>query len=283
MWVSAIVILGAGELGGAVARQLAAAEIVGRIVLVDEAASVAAGKALDIRQAAPVDGYATMLTGSADVSAVVGARAIVVADRHGAPSEEWGDEAGLALIRRVAGLNARAPIVCAGATQGTLVERSVAELGVAPARIFGSAAEALRSATIGLTALEAGCAPADISLGVLGRPPHHTVVPWAAASIAGHAATDVIEAHALVRLEARLARLWPPGPFTLGAAASRLIVAALTRSPRTVYALAVNAAGGHQQHAAMWPSKLGVSGIVRIVPPSLTPRDRVRLDAVLSV
>ncbi len=54
-----IVILGAGELGGALARQLAAADVAAQITLIDSAGSVAAGKALDILQAAPVDGYST--------------------------------------------------------------------------------------------------------------------------------------------------------------------------------------------------------------------------------
>ena len=40
-------ILGAGEIGGALARQLAAIDVVSRIVIVDDLAGVAAGKALD--------------------------------------------------------------------------------------------------------------------------------------------------------------------------------------------------------------------------------------------
>ena len=57
--VATTVILGAGDLGGALARQLAAADVVSTVVLVDEAGSVAQGKALDIRQASPVDRYST--------------------------------------------------------------------------------------------------------------------------------------------------------------------------------------------------------------------------------
>ncbi len=122
-------ILGAGEIGGALARQLAAIDVVNRIVIVDDLANVAAGKALDVAQSAPVDGYHTVLAGTADVAAVVGAAVVLVADLAASPATEWKDEAGLALIKRIAGLNQRAPIICAGAAQASLVERGVNELG----------------------------------------------------------------------------------------------------------------------------------------------------------
>ena len=79
-----MVILGAGDIGGALARQLAALDLVSRIVIVDDLANVAAGKALDVAQSGPVDGYHTALSGTNDVAAVVGAAAVVVADRAGA-------------------------------------------------------------------------------------------------------------------------------------------------------------------------------------------------------
>ena len=78
------VILGAGEIGGALARQLAAIDLVSRIVIVDDLANVAAGKALDVAQSAPVDRYHTVMAGTADVAAVVGAAVVLVADRRGA-------------------------------------------------------------------------------------------------------------------------------------------------------------------------------------------------------
>ena len=59
-----VAIVGAGELGGAVAHVLARRDVVRSLVLVDESGRVAAGKALDIAQAAPVEGFATQLTGT---------------------------------------------------------------------------------------------------------------------------------------------------------------------------------------------------------------------------
>jgi malate dehydrogenase len=280
--VATVVILGAGDIGGALARQLAAADVVSHIVIVDDAASIAAGKALDIAQAGPVERYSTQLSGTNDVSAVVGAEMVVFADRATQPPAEWQDEAGLALLKRVAGLNQLAPFVCAGTSQTPLIERGVNELGVARARLFGSAPEALRSAITAITALAAGAAPDDVSLSVMGRPPHHVIVPWDEAAIAGRSATQVLTAAQLARLDARIARLWPPGPNTLAGAAARLIHTAITRAARVHVAMvALTQAEGTPGRAAVLPVALGRSGILRLVTPALSSRDRVRLETTL--
>ena len=279
MRVATAVILGAGDIGGALARQLAAIDLVSRIVIVDDLANVAAGKALDVAQSAPVDGYHTSLSGTADVSAVVGAAVIIVADTAATPPVEWKDEAGLALIKRVAGLNQRAPVVCAGTSQAGLVERAVNELGVSRMRVFGSAPEALRSAAISMVALEAPAAPTDISLSVLGRAPQQIIMPWDEVSIAGRVATQVLSAAQLARLDARIARLWPPGPYALASAATKMIQTALMKTPRVHAALvAVTRDEGIPGRSAMMPVTLNPSGVATLVAPSLSTRDRVRFE-----
>jgi len=275
------VILGAGDVGGALARQIAAIDLVSRIVIVDELANIAAGKALDVAQSSPVDGYHTAMAGTADVAAVVGAAFVILADTA-QPVAEWKDEAGLALIKRVAGLNQRAPIVCAGTAQASVIERGVNEAGISRMRLFGSAPEALRSAISAIVALEAGAAPADISLSVLGRAPQQIIVPWDEAAIGGRCATQVLTAAQLARLDARIARLWPPGPYSLASAATRLIRTALTRTPRIHAALvAVTRDEGVAGKSAMMPVTLKPEGIASLVAPSLSTRDRVRFETTM--
>lgn len=280
--MSTAVILGAGEIGGALARQLAALDVVARIIIVDDLATVAAGKALDVAQSAPVDRYHTMMAGTGDVAAVVGAAVIVVADAARAPVTEWKDEAGLSLIKRVAGLNQVAPIVCAGTSQASVIEKGVTEGALSRMRLFGSAPEALRSAITAIVALEAGAAPADISLSVLGRAPQQIIVPWDQAAIAGRTATDVLTAAQLARLDARIARLWPPGPYALAGAAARIIRTALTKSGR-IHAALVTATReeGSAGRAAMMPVTVQPAGIAALVAPALSARDRVRFDTTM--
>ena len=276
-----IVIIGAGELGGALARQLAAADIVSRIVLVDDAERRAEGKALDIRQAAPVDGYSTHVVGSNDESAVLNADAIVIADRA-ATGTEWQGDLGVALVRRLSHVNPAAIILCGGASQIELVERGVREGGISRDRLFGSAPEALRSAVISMTALEARCAPTEISLTVVGRPPGQVIVPWEDASIGGRRAADVLTPPAITRLDTRLPKLWPPGPFTLASAATRMLRAAATRGRISLSAfVALTREEGERGRVGMLPVIVRGTGIATVLSPTLTVRDRVRLDTVL--
>ncbi len=62
-----VVIIGAGPLGGELAFLLARRDAAGSVVLVDEAGGVAAGKALDIMQSAPIESFATRVSGSTDL------------------------------------------------------------------------------------------------------------------------------------------------------------------------------------------------------------------------
>jgi malate/lactate dehydrogenase len=276
-----IVVLGAGDIGAAVARQVAAADIAARVILVDDAGGVAEGKALDIAQAAPVDRYSTALVGTDDVTTVAGAGMIVMADCVGAG--EWDGETGLALLSRVAGLNQLAPIVCAGPQQSTLIDRGVHELGVSRTRLFGSAPEALRGAVLSLVALDAEAAPADISLMVVGRAPHEIIVPWDAASICGRRAIDVLTPPMITRIEDRLPRLWPPSATALGSGAARVMRSMVTRAPRTHALQIAFARGGRTSgRSAMLPARVHPPGILRVEPPPLSSRDRVRLETALA-
>ncbi len=276
-----IVILGAGELGGALARQLAAADVVLRVVLVDESRPVAEGKALDIREAAPVDRYATIVEGTADESAVLGADAVVFADRAVAPAE-WQDDQGVALVGRVAHLNQVAMLLCASAGHLPVIERGVRELGIARHRLIGSAPEGLRSAVISMIALEADCAPSEVCVTVVGRPPGHIIVPWDDSSIAGRRATEVLSPPAITRLDARLPRLWPPGPLTLASAATRMLVAAARRGRQSMSAfVAVTREEGDRDRVGMLPVIVAANGVRTVLAPSLSTRDRVRLDTAL--
>src|SRR6266851_8476773 len=118
-----VAIIGAGELGGALAHVLARRDLARSIRLIDEQGRVAEGKALDIAQAAPVEGFATQLSGSTDISTVAGASVIVIADGLG--SGEWQGEDALQLVQRLARSAPGAVLLCAGAAQRELIHAGV--------------------------------------------------------------------------------------------------------------------------------------------------------------
>src|SRR5687768_659559 len=72
-----IALVGAGQVGGTLAL-LAGIKQLGDIVLVDIAEGVPQGKALDIAEAAPVEGFDAHCVGSNDYSAMAGADVVIV-------------------------------------------------------------------------------------------------------------------------------------------------------------------------------------------------------------
>src|SRR5947207_13929721 len=71
------VVGGAGNVGATVARAIAVKELAD-VVIVDIAAEKAAGIALDIYQACPIDGSDTRLTGTTDYSLTADSDVVVV-------------------------------------------------------------------------------------------------------------------------------------------------------------------------------------------------------------
>lgn len=272
-----VVILGAGELGGTLAHALARSEAAGAIRLVDDAGQIAKGKALDIVQASPIEGFATRVTGKNDLVTIAGGHVIVIADR--AAGGEWeGDEA-LLLLKRLRPSSDRSVIVCAGASHRELVERGVRELGYRREQLFGSAPEALASAVRALVALETNGSPRDVGLTVLGVPPSQHVIPWEEATVGGFAATRILDEPARRRLSARVAPLWPPGPIALASAAAKAIEAVFGRSRQLSCAfVAPDDSAGRRARTASLPVRLGASGITRVELPALNVRDQVALD-----
>jgi riboflavin biosynthesis pyrimidine reductase len=72
-----IALVGAGNIGGTLAHLIGLKEL-GDVVMFDVFPGVAAGKALDIMQSGPVDGFDSHMTGTGDYSAIAGADVVIV-------------------------------------------------------------------------------------------------------------------------------------------------------------------------------------------------------------
>jgi malate dehydrogenase len=284
-----ICIVGAGELGGSTAFALARGERVRRVLLIDEGGTIAVGKALDIQQAGAVGGFHTRVEGTSDLTRVTGCAVVVIADSARPPApggvegpEEWRSEAGLSMMVRLKGFIANAPIVFAGAAQSDLLLVVEREAGFDRRRLVGSAPEALAGAVRAIVALEARCSPSEVGLAVLGTPPSGFLVPWGEASIGGHALERVLTQVQLRRIDARLARLWPPGPQALGLAAARVAEALVTSARRAMSVLTVlDGEFGVRHRAGVLPCRLSPAGIASVRLPELNTRERVQLETAL--
>ena len=72
-----IALIGAGNIGGTLAHLIGLKEL-GDVVLFDVFGGAAAGKALDLEQAGPIEGFDAVMTGGSDYAAIKGADVVIV-------------------------------------------------------------------------------------------------------------------------------------------------------------------------------------------------------------
>jgi malate dehydrogenase len=268
-----VAILGAGPIGATTAHRLAQRGRVRSIVLIDESADAAAGKALDIRQSGPVERFDADIQTSTNVLAAVGASVIVVADQieRGA----WREEAGRAVLAQLGRAGARAPLVFAAPSHINLIETAYRELSVPAARLLGTAASAMLGAARALAAMELNLCGVD--LGVVGRPPELTVA-WSSATVQGTLVTERVPPHRLLAVSQNLRRLWPPGPYAVGSATAAAVEALLHGSRRQEYGMTViDGELGVRGRAVLLPVQLGRLRVIAHALPSLSPQERTEL------
>lgn len=278
---SSIAIVGAGDLGGALAHKLAGLECAGRIVLIDEERGIAAGKALDIQQAGSIEGFDVRLEATADLTAAAGAAAVVFADEARPDPARPADEC-LARLARLATLDRNAVFVCAGASHVELMERAVGERRIPRARIVGAAPLAFEAAVRALVAAATDRSPAQIALAVAGRPPEFVIL-WSGATIEGSPIEQAVGPAVLAGIRRRVPALWPPGPNALASAAARAAAAVATGSRRLLLcSVGLDHPPAARGRVATMPVELGPQGIIRIVPPVTSARERMLVENAIA-
>lgn len=276
-----IAILGAGAIGGALAHRLAARARVRDIRLIDDERRIAEGKALDILQSAPIEGWPTRLSAAGTLEDAVGAAVIVIADGAAGGAEHAGESA-LASLRRLARMEAAATLVFAGAAQRELMQRALSELHVPARRVVGSAPGALQAAVRARTALELNGTGVDIQLLVTGVPPRAAVIAWESATASGQPLGALVPAHRLAAISASLPALWPPGPLALASAAARVVEALADGSRRTHTCFVACDSPPAKGTVAALPVELGKEGVRRVVKPALSRQEQTQLDNAIA-
>jgi malate dehydrogenase len=76
--MSKVTVVGAGNVGATAANVLAHSDAFNEVVLIDIQGNMAKGKALDIWQQAPIDGYSTRLTGGDDYALTAGSDIVII-------------------------------------------------------------------------------------------------------------------------------------------------------------------------------------------------------------
>ena len=271
-----VAILGGGDLTATLARRVAEAELARCVVLVDPNEGRAKGKALDIAQSGPVEGFDARVEACATLEAVVEPDVVVVAD-----PDDLADPVLLSTrgAERMAGwikAAGKATLLVAGPHPSALVEAAVAK-GFPRDRVLGSSPVAAAAALRRRLSTELGVEPREIAVTVLGLPPSLLLAPQATATVAGLAVEKVSPAafrRALAALSGKAA-----GPVALAAAALR-VLQALEGGRASVLPVVAHLDGeyGHRRVALAVPARLRSGRIESVIEVSLDPVDRVAFD-----
>lgn len=272
-----IAIVGCGALGGALAHTLAGRNRIGEVRLVDPAGAMAQGKALDIQQSGPVEQFSTRLTHADAWPAVAGAEVVVIAD-DGASSREHGGEAGLSVLREVVKSAGSSPLLFAGASQRELMAKAANELKVARKRLIGSAPLALESGLRALSGVLLDTSGVDVSLRIVGVPPQAAVVAWEEGTASALPISSQLAAHQIAALNSKLRTLWPPGPYALASAATRVIEGLIGRSRRRFSCFVALDRGPLRDAVVAMPIEVGWEGVRRVIEPKLTRQEQTLLE-----
>lgn len=272
--LQAVAVLGAGDLGATLARRLAELGLARRVVLVDADEGKAKGKALDLMQSGPVEGYDVSIEGAAALDASPTWDAVLFADPADSPEAD-----AVARAREVLPLLANSPdaiILVTGNRPAALVEALTAQ-GRKRDRVLGTASLAVAGALRRHLAADQEAQPREVCLTVLGAPPDLVVVPRGSVSISGLP----LELLSPVALRRALSAVGTRGlgPVALAGAGAR-VLGALSGSASTVLPVITRLEGeyGHRGPVVAVPARLGRGRLLSVVEVPLDPVERVAFD-----
>jgi malate dehydrogenase len=286
-----VVVLGAGNIGGSLAQRLAEADVATEVALIDIVDGLPQGKALDIAESAPIEGFSTRVTGSTSLDDLRGADLVVetagLARKPGMSRSDLLEKNAAIVGGHADAVRTRAPeAVCLVVTNPVDVmtayfrDRS----GLPPARVFGESGtlDAARFRTFVAEAL--GVAPRDVTAFVLGTHGDTMVPILSLSSVSGVPLTRLLPADRLARIVERtkqggaeVVNLLKSGSayFAPTASQAELVRAVAGDEHRLLSASAhLDGAFGERGVYVGVPVVVGRSGVERIVEVDLAPPER---------
>ena len=169
-----ITIVGAGNVGATCALWAAMRDL-GDVVLVDVVEGLAAGKALDLEQAAPIVGFSRRITGSTDYAATAGSRlAIVTAGLPRKPGMSRDDllvknaEIVSGVVRQLVAHSPDVMLIVVSNPVDAMTALAHRVSGLAPERVVGMAGVLDSARMRAFLAAASGASPKDVQACVLG-------------------------------------------------------------------------------------------------------------------
>ena len=294
-----IALVGAGNIGGTLAHLIGLKEL-GDVVMFDVFPGVAAGKALDIMQSGPVDGFDSHMTGAGDYSAIAGADVVIVTAGFPRMPGMTRDDLltkNAGVIGQVAeGIKTYAPnafVICITNPLDVMVWVLQQKSGLPPEKVVGMAG-VLDSARFRLVlAQEFGVSVEDVTAFVLGG--HgDTMVPLTRYStVAGIPVPDLVKmgwttqekidaiVHRTANGGGEIVKLLEKGSAFYAPAASAIAMAEsylLDKKRVLPCAVLLNGEYGQNDFYVGVPVVIGAGGVEKIVEVQFTPEEKAAFD-----
>ncbi len=288
-------VVGAGQVGATTALLLALKELAD-VTLIDIVDGLAKGKALDMSQAAPLEGFRSRVQGTADYEALAGSRLVVVTaglPRKPGMSREDLLAANANIVGPIAEhIAKRAPeaiVIVVTNPLDLMVWLTLQRTGFPQQRVMGMAGVLDSARLRALLAERLQAAPADVQAVVLGSHgdlmvPLKRSIVVKGRPVAGQLPDDELD-RILQRTKdggAEIVALLKQGSAFYAPASSVVQMArAILHNTHEVLPVcaAVDGAYGLREVCIGVPAQLGASGIERIVELDLTPEERAALAA----
>ncbi|HKJ70859.1 MAG TPA: malate dehydrogenase [Gammaproteobacteria bacterium] len=294
MHLPTITIVGAGQVGSTAAHLMAKKEL-GNLVLLDIDAGMARGKALDIAEAGPVDGFDVAVTGSDDYADIAGSEVVVIT--AGSPRQPGMDRAELLrrnvrvvaeAARQVARHAPDAFIVVVTNPLDAMVCAAKEASGFAAHRVMGMAGVLDSARMRRFIAEELGVSGKDVTALVLGGHGDRMVPVTGSSTVGGIPITELLPPD---RLEAIVERTRHGGGevvellktgsayYAPGASITEM-VESVVRDQRRIRPVAAYLQGeyGIQDLYIGVPAVIGAGGVERVVEIRLTAAERRQFE-----
>lgn len=287
-------VIGAGHVGAMTALRLAETSLFSRVALVDIVPGLAAGLALDMWHSASLRGFTTRIEGSTDLSAIEGAKYVVMtAGRPRQPGMSRTDLTGVnaEIVEGVAeGIRRYAPNSVVVVVTNPLEEMThlmAKGTGFPANRVIGMAGVLDGARFCSLIALEGVSRPHDVDAIALGSHGAEMVIPLSLTKANGRAIEELIPKDRLAAIVERardsgaeVVKLLQKGSAYFSPADSAAsMVAAMVRGGSDLIAACVQSGGayGVADTRIGLPVRLGPDGIKEIVKLPLRPDEQAAL------
>jgi len=290
-----LTIVGAGNVG-ATAALFAAQRDLGDVVLVDVADGLAAGKALDLTEAAPILGTSHTITGTTGYEATAGSRVAILtaglARKPGMSRDDLLAKNAAIVSSVVKALVAESPdvvLVIISNPVDAMTALAHRASGLAPQRVVGMAGVLDSARMRAFIAMEAGVSPKDVQAYVLGGHGDSMVPLVRYASIGGLPLETTLSAEQVEAIVQRtrgggaeiVALLKTGSAFYAPAAAAVTMAQAILRNEGRVLPCAAwcDTAYGVGGYFVGVPARLGAGGVTEVLEFDLTQAERQAFDA----